>query len=30
VASFLADNDIVVNCVLQDFGAPLIFVVNCQ
>jgi hypothetical protein len=26
VASFLADNDIVVNCVLQDPGAPLIFV----
>jgi alanine dehydrogenase len=25
VASFLADNDIVVNCVLQDPGAPLIF-----
>ena len=25
-ASFLADNDIVVNCVLQDPGAPLIFV----
>jgi alanine dehydrogenase len=26
VASFLADNDIVVNCVLQDPTAPLIFV----
>ena len=26
VAGFLADNDIVVNCVLQDPGAPLIFV----
>jgi alanine dehydrogenase len=26
VASFLADNDIVVTCVLQDPGAPLIFV----
>jgi alanine dehydrogenase len=26
VASFLADNDIVVNCVLQDPGAPLVFV----
>jgi alanine dehydrogenase len=25
VASFLADNDIVVNCVLQDPAAPLIF-----
>ena len=26
VAGFLADNDIVVNCVLQDPGAPLVFV----
>jgi alanine dehydrogenase len=26
MARFLADNDIVVNCVLQDPGAPLIFV----
>jgi alanine dehydrogenase len=26
VARFLADNDIVVNCVLQDPGAPLTFV----
>ena len=26
VARFLADNDIVVNCVLQDPGAPLVFV----
>ena len=26
VARYLADNDIVVNCVLQDPGAPLIFV----
>jgi alanine dehydrogenase len=26
VAQFLADNDIVVNCVLQDPAAPLIFV----
>jgi alanine dehydrogenase len=26
VAGFLADNDIVVNCVLQDPSAPLIFV----
>ena len=26
VARFLADNDIVVNCVLQDPDAPLIFV----
>ena len=25
MASFLADNDIVVNRVLQDPGAPLIF-----
>jgi alanine dehydrogenase len=25
VARFLADNDIVVNCVLQDPGAPLVF-----
>jgi hypothetical protein len=25
VAHFLADNDIVVNCVLQDPGAPLVF-----
>lgn len=26
VARFLADNDIIVNCVLQDPGVPLIFV----
>jgi alanine dehydrogenase len=26
VAHFLAENDIVVNCVLQDPGAPLVFV----
>jgi len=26
VAQFLADSDIVVNCVLQDPGAPLVFV----
>jgi alanine dehydrogenase len=26
VAQFLADNDIIVNCVLQDPGAPLVFV----
>ena len=25
MARFLADNDIVVNCVLQDPGAPLVF-----
>ena len=28
VARFLADNDIVVNCVLQDPGAPLVFVTD--
>ena len=28
VARFLADNDIVVNCVLQDPAAPLIFVTD--
>jgi alanine dehydrogenase len=28
VARFLADNDIVVNCVLQDPRAPLVFVTN--
>ena len=28
MARYLADNDIVVNCVLQDPAAPLIFVTN--
>jgi len=28
VAHFLADNDIVVNCVLQDPGAPLVFITD--
>ncbi len=30
VAGFLADNDIVVNCVLQDPGAPLVFVTEAD
>ena len=30
VARFLADDDIVVNCVLQDPGAPLIFVTEAE
>ncbi len=28
VAGFLADHDIVVNCILQDTDAPLVFVTN--
>jgi hypothetical protein len=30
VARFLADNDIVVNCVLQDPGAPLVFITEAD